>query len=132
VDSSFARAFGGVAGSGNNPTDRGPPGVKHHALGDAHGIPLAGAITPEIKGLLPLVDRAGPLDQATDEPKQHPKTIHGDRAYASEPHRDRLRAWGIDPKLAKRFTEHGSGLGTSVGWSSGFTRGCTVSGSCGS
>src|SRR5438270_9718120 len=30
VDSSFARAFGGVEGSGKNPTDRARPGVKHH------------------------------------------------------------------------------------------------------
>src|SRR3979409_1825616 len=42
ADSSFARAFGGVAGSGKNPTDRGRPGVKHHALVDGQGIPLAG------------------------------------------------------------------------------------------
>src|SRR5579884_1203703 len=30
VDSTFARAFGGVEGSGKNPTDRGRPGVKQH------------------------------------------------------------------------------------------------------
>src|SRR5205823_6884071 len=40
IDASFARAFGGVEGSGPNPTDRGRPGVKHHALVDAQGIPL--------------------------------------------------------------------------------------------
>jgi transposase len=115
VDSSFSRAFGGVEGSGKNPTDRGRPGVKHHALVDGHGIPLAGDITPantpEIKELLPLVDSAGPLDNATDVPKHRPKKIYGDRAYDSEPHREKLRARGIDPKLAKRYTEHGSGLG---------------------
>ena len=41
VDSTFARAFGGVEGSGKNPTDRGRPGVKQHVLVDGHGIPLA-------------------------------------------------------------------------------------------
>src|SRR5689334_23396039 len=32
IDSTSARAFGGVEGSGKNPTDRGRPGVKQHIL----------------------------------------------------------------------------------------------------
>jgi transposase len=115
VDSSFARAFGGVAGSGKNPTDRGRPGVKHHAFVDGNGIPLAGDITPanvpEIKELLPLVDSAGPLNEETMEPEHRPGKVYADRAYDSEPHREELRRRGIDPRLAKRYTEHGSGLG---------------------
>jgi len=115
VDSSFARAFEGVEGSGPNPTDRGRPGVKHHALVDAHGIPLAAdstpANTPDIKELLPLVDSAGPLDEETGEPKHRPEEVYADRAYDSEPHREQVRGRGIEPKLAKRYTEHGSGLG---------------------
>jgi transposase len=35
----------------------------------------------------------------------------GDRAYDSEKHRQALRQRGIDPELARRNTEHGSGLG---------------------
>ena len=115
VDSSFARAFGGIEGSGKNPTDRGRPGVKHHVLVDGHGIPLAvdvtPANTPEIKELLPLVDNAGPLDEQTLEPQHQPESVYGDRAYDSEPHREQLRERGIEPKLAKRRTAHGSGLG---------------------
>ena len=115
ADSSFARAFGGVEGSGKNPTDRGRPGVKQHVLVDGHGIPLAAdltpANTPEIKELLPLVDSAGPLDEETGEPRRRPATAYADRAYDSEPHREELRGRGIDPKLARRYTEHGSGLG---------------------
>jgi transposase len=115
VDSSFARAFGGVEGSGKNPTDRGRQGVKHHVLVDANGIPLAvdvtPANTPEINVLLPLVDSAEPLDEETGEPKRRPEAVYGDRAYDSEPHREELRARAIDPKLAKRRTPHGSGLG---------------------
>ena len=115
VDSTFARAFGGVEGSGKNPTDRGRPGVKQHVLVDANGLPLAvdatPANTPEIKELLPLVDSAGPLDEATGEPRHRPAKLYGDRAYDSEPHREELRRRGIDPQLAKRYTEHGSGLG---------------------
>jgi transposase len=115
ADSSFARAFGGVEGSGPNPTDRGRPGVKHHALVDRHSIPLAGVVTPantpEVKALLPLVDSAGPLDDDTGEPQHRPGEVDADRAYDSEPHRQALRDRGIEPKLAKRRTPHGSGLG---------------------
>src|SRR4051794_38212660 len=35
-------AFGGVEGSGKDPTGRGRPGVEQHVLSDAHGTPLAG------------------------------------------------------------------------------------------
>jgi transposase len=115
VDSSLSRAFGGVEGSGKNPTDRGRPGVKHHVLADPPSIPLSNTVTaanrPEIEQLLPLVDTAGPLDEQTGEPKHRPKKVYGDRAYDSEPHREKLRERGIDPKLAKRYTGHGSGLG---------------------
>jgi transposase len=115
VDSSFARAFGGVEGSGPNPTDRGRPGVKHHALVDAQGIPLAGDITPanvpEGKELLPLVDSAGPLDPSTGAPKHRPQEAYADRAYDSKELRRQLEERGIDPKIAKRLTAHGSGLG---------------------
>ena len=114
VDSMFARAFGGVEDSGPNPTDRGRPGVKQHILVDGQGIPLSGDVTPanvpEIKELMPLVDSTGPLDEAGD-PQHRPEKLYGDRAYDSEPHREELRKRGIEPHLAKRRTEHGSGLG---------------------
>ena len=115
VDSSFARAFGGVEGSGKNPTDRGRPGVKQHVLVDGQGIPLAGdltpANTPDVKELLPLVDSIGPADDQTGEPQHRPEKVYADRAYDSEPHREKLRERGMEPKLAKRRTNHGSGLG---------------------
>lgn len=132
VDGSFARAFGGVAESGRNPTDRGRPGVKQHLVVDAQGIPLAADVTPanvpEIKELLPVVDAAGPL-KANGEPKRRPKVLYADRAYDSEPHREQLRKRGIEPKLAKRNTEHGSGLGKfrwvaerTISWLHGFRK----------
>jgi transposase len=114
VDGTFARAFGGVEGSGPSPTDRGRPGVKQHALTDANGVPLAAESTaanvPEVKRLLPLLDRCGPLSEE-GEPPRLPGAVYADRAYDSEPHREELRDRGIDPKLAKRRTKHGSGLG---------------------
>jgi transposase len=115
ADSSFARAFGGIEGSWKNPTDRGRPGVKHHALVDGHGIPLAGDVTPantpDLRELLPLVDSAGPLHEATGEPQHRPEAVYADRAYDSEPHRQELRERRIEPRLARRGTAHGSGLG---------------------
>jgi transposase len=132
VDSTFARAFGGVEGSGPNPTDRGRPGVKQHVLVDAQGIPLAGAVTaanvPEVKELLPLVDRCGPLDEQ-GAPRRRPEEVDGDRAYDSEPHREELRQRSVEPKLAKRNTGHGSGLGVfrwvverTISWLHGFRK----------
>jgi transposase len=132
VDSTFARAFGGVEGSGKNPTDRGRPGVKQHVLVDANGVPLAGDATPanlpEIKELLPLVDNCGPLDEA-EEPRRLPRKMYGDRAYDSEPHREALRERGIEPELAKRNTAHGSGVGVyrwiverTLSWAHGFRK----------
>src|SRR5438309_18151 len=82
------------------------PGRKHPGLVDGQGIPLAVEVTPanppEIKALLPLVDSAGPLDEATAEPAHRPAAVYGDRGYDAEPHREQLRARGIDPQLAKR------------------------------
>lgn len=132
VDSTFARAWGGVEGSGPNPTDRGRPGLKQHILVDANGVPLAGdatsANTPEIKDLLPLVESCGPLDE-NGQPRRLPEKVYGDRAYDSKPHRAELRGRGIEPKLAKRQTASGSGLGVyrwvverTISWLHGFRK----------
>jgi transposase len=132
IDSTFARALGGVEGSGKNPTDRGRPGVKQHILVDANGVPLAGDVTPanvpEVKELLPLVDGCGPSDE-DGEPRRRPHKVYGDRAYDSEPHREQLRQRNIEPKIAKRNTGHGSGLGVyrwvverTISWLHGFRK----------
>lgn len=114
VDGTSARAFGGVGGSGKNPTDRGRPGVKQHLPVDGHGIPPAVDVTPananEITERLPPIDAAGPLDDG-GEPRRFPGAVYADRAYDSEPHRRALRRRGIVPHPAERNTEHGSGLG---------------------
>jgi transposase len=132
IDSTFARALGGAEESGPNPTDRGRPGVKQHVLVDANGIPLAGDVTPanvpEVKELLALVDTCGPLDEQ-GEPQQRPEELYGDRAYDSQPHREELRQRQVEPKLAERNTEHGSGLGVfrwvverTISWLHGFRK----------
>jgi transposase len=132
VDSTFARALGGVEGSGKNPTDRGRPGVKQHVLVDAKGIPLAADVTPanvpEIKELLPLADSCGPPDER-GRPRRRPQKLYGDRAYDSQPHREELQERGVEPNLAKRRAGHGSGLGVyrwvverTISWLHGFRK----------
>ncbi|CAG9257149.1 hypothetical protein BDI4_540011 [Burkholderia diffusa] len=83
-----ARCWGGRK-AGPNPTDRARPNAKHDILVDA---------IPPIRGV-----RGRPL--------RKPKVIYGDRGYDSDTHRQRLRDRGIRPVIARRRTEHGSGLG---------------------
>jgi transposase len=115
ADSTKARALGGGDDTGPNPTDRGKPGTKHHVLTDAQGIPLAvtvtGANVPDVNELLPLVDAVPPVGGKVGHPRQRPDELYADRAFDSDPHREELKARGIEPKIAKRGTEHGSGLG---------------------
>lgn len=115
VDSSSVRAVGGGEKTGPNPTDRRKPGSKHHVLTDAHGIPLNAILTEanrnDVTQLLPLIDTAPFVAGKPGHPRKHPDSVYADRAYDSQPHRRELRKRGIEPFLAKRYTEHGSGLG---------------------
>jgi len=115
ADSTKARALGGGDDTGPNPTDRSKLGTKHHVITDAQGIPLwvtvTGANAADVTQLMPLVDGIPNLSGEEDGETIKPKTLYADRAYDSEPHRDKLRDQGIEPKIAKRRTEHGSGLG---------------------
>ena len=101
--------------TGPNPTDRSKPGSKHHILTDAQGTPLSstvtGANTHDVTQLIPLVDAIPPIKGKRGRPRCRPRRVQADRAYDSEPHRRELRKRNIQPVLAKRNTEHGSGLG---------------------
>lgn len=101
--------------TGPNPTDRGKPGSKHHVLTDANGVPLVvrltGANAHDLTELLDLVDGIPPLQGKRGRPRRRPARVQGDRGYDSEPHRRALRSRGIEPVLARRGEEHGSGLG---------------------
>jgi transposase len=132
IDATYARAFGGVAGSGPNPTDRGRPGVKQHLMVDAGGLPVAGITTganvADVTQLVPLMDAAGP-QHPEGGPIHRPGAAYADRGYDSEPHRQQLRDRGTDPHLAKRRTPHGSGLGVfrwvverTISWLHGFRK----------
>lgn len=101
--------------TGPNPTDRRKAGSKHHVATDAQGIPLATRVTAanrnDITQLLPLIDAIPPVAGKRGRPRRRPDKAQGDRAYDSEPHRRELRRRKIEPVLAKRNTEHGTGLG---------------------
>ncbi|WP_155637957.1 IS5 family transposase [Burkholderia cepacia] len=115
VDSSSVRAVGAGGKTGPNPTDRARPGSKHHILVDANGVPivaiLTGANTNDVTQLLPLVDAIPPIRGVRGRPLRKPGVVYADRGYDSTRHRRALRERGIRPVIAKRRTEHGSGLG---------------------
>ena len=101
--------------TGPNPTDRRKAGTKHHVLTDGHGIPLATTITGanrhDVTQLIPLIDAIPPIYGQPGRPRHRPDAAYADRAYDSQPHRRALRQRGIAPHLARRRTEHGTGLG---------------------
>jgi len=109
-----ASSFWG-AKTGPNPTDRRKKGSKHHLVTDGNGLPLAvkltGANRHDVTQLLPLLDSIPPIAGKAGRPRCKPDSVLGDRGYDSEPHRQELRHKRIEPVLAKRRTENGSGLG---------------------
>ncbi|EXJ01749.1 transposase [Burkholderia pseudomallei MSHR6137] len=109
-----SRRWGGPK-TGPNPTDRARPGSKHHIVTDANGTPLAailiGANVNDVTQLLPLIDSIPPIRGLRGHPLHRPRVVYADHGYDSERHRQALRNRGIEPVIAKRRTEHGSGLG---------------------
>jgi transposase len=100
---------------GPSPVDRARPGSKHHLIVDAHEIPLAVSLTGgnrnDVTQLLPLVDQLGPVAGKVGRPRQHTDRVIADRGYDHDKHRRELWKRGIKPVIARRGTEHGSGLG---------------------
>jgi transposase len=101
--------------TGPNPTDRAKLGSKRHLICDGRGVPLAvhltGANRNDSPQALALVDAIPPLQGKRGRPRQRPDCVFGDRGYDAEAIRQGLRDRRIIPFLAKRNTEHGSGLG---------------------
>jgi transposase len=106
----------GGSQTGPSPVDRGRPGSKHHLLVDAGGIPLAWSLTGsnrnDVEQLLPLLEAVPAVAGRVGRPRRRPESVVGDRGYDSDRHRQELRQRGIRPFIARRQTEHGSGLGS--------------------
>jgi len=119
IDSTMVPAPGGGDATGPNPTDRSKSGTKHTLMVDGNGIPLAlrtsGANTSDQKEILPIITEFPKVKGKQGRPKELPDEAYADRGYDSEATRLLLRWLGIEPKIAKRRAEHGSGLGT-VRW----------------
>jgi transposase len=61
--------------------------------------------------LLPLIEAIPPIKGEVGAPLTKPAEVIGDRGYDSDSHRMGLSVKGIRATLARRRTEHGSGLG---------------------
>lgn len=83
---------------------------------DGQGTPLAvahtGANTHESEVAIALVDAVPAIKQRRGGRRKRPDEVLADRAYdAEEKIRQPLRRRHVTPLIAKRRTEHGSGLG---------------------
>lgn len=109
------RGFWG-AQTGPNPTDRGKNGSKRHLACDGKGTPLAlvhtGANVHDSQQAIPLIDAIPPIKRPGGGRQRRPDKAFADRAYDAEDKiRQAFRDRRIEPFIAKRGTEHGSGLG---------------------
>jgi transposase len=115
VDSSHIRAMKGGPATGPAPVDRGKTGSKHHVIVEAHGIPPAtittGGNRNDATRLIPLIEAVPPIRGKRGQPLRRPRHLYADRGYDHDLYRGRVRRFEITPHIARRGTEHGSGLG---------------------
>jgi transposase len=115
VDSVILRAFGGGEEAGPSPVDRRKLGTKHTILVDRNGVPLAIRTAPANRSdqveLIPIVIEFPIVGGKPGRPKEHPDELYADRGFDNDWARALLQWLGITPKIARRKTEHGSGLG---------------------
>ena len=75
-------------------------------------IDHTGANVHDSEMAIPLVESIPPIKQPQGRPRKRPDNVFADRAYdAEEKIRQPLRQRNVTPQIAKRNTEHGSGLG---------------------
>ena len=115
ADGVILRAFGGGAASGPSPVGRRKPGTKHTLLVDRRGAPLAIRTAPagasDHTQILPAVLDFPRVGGTAGRPKERPDALLADRGYDSDATRALLAWLGIEPKIARRKTPHGGGLG---------------------
>ncbi|SOR76664.1 delta-60 repeat domain protein [Streptomyces chartreusis NRRL 3882] len=104
---------GGVGverGRSPSPGNRGKAGSKHHVIVEAHGIPLATALTGgnrnDVTELIPLIRAVPPIRGKCGQPLRRPKHLCVDCGYDHECYRDQVRRFDITPHIARRGTEH--------------------------
>ena len=60
---------------------------------------------------MPLIQAIPPVRGRRGRPRQRPDAVYADRGYDHDKYRKQVREKGITPVIARRGTEHGSGLG---------------------
>jgi transposase len=65
----------------------------------------------DVNEILELVNEVPAISGVRGAPRYRFDELYADRAYDSEPVRQALREVGVEPQIARRNTEHGSGLG---------------------
>jgi transposase len=60
---------------------------------------------------VPLIERVPAVRGKVGRPRQRPGRLIADRGYDHDKYRRLVRQRGIKPVIARRQTEHGSGLG---------------------
>ena len=82
---------------------------------DGGGVPIVAQVTAanvnDMKQVLALVNAVPPIAGQPGAPRYRFDTLYADRGYDCDADRDALREVGIVPCIARRNTEHGSGLG---------------------
>ena len=115
IDSSHVRARGGGEGPAPARWTGGRRGASTSSsptpAGSRWRRPSRRPTVPDVKGLEPAVDAMPPVRGKPGRPRRRPRELYGDRGFDSDPHRRRLRRRGIRPRIARRGTAHGSGLG---------------------
>lgn len=76
---------------------------------------LTGGNRHDSTQLIPLVQALPVIRGKRGRPWQRPHWLYADRGYDYDHHRRTLRAMGIVPRVARKNTAHGSGLGA-VRW----------------
>lgn len=109
VDGSHLRGVKGGAKTGPSPVDRGKTGSKHHVIVEAHGIPLATTLTGGNRN--DVTQLTPPIRSKRGRPPRCPDRVYADRGYDHDKYCRHVREFGIRPVIARRGTEHGSGLG---------------------
>jgi transposase len=111
----YVRAFGGGEQTGPSPVGRSELGTKHTLLVSHSGVPpairTAGANASDHTRIIPLVLAFPEVGGQPGRPKELPDEPYADRGYDSDSTRWLPRWLGIEPRIAKRNTPHGSGLG---------------------
>ena len=72
---------------------------------------MTGGNRNDVTQLVPLVERVPAVRGKVGRPRRRPDRVTADRGYDHDKYRRELRARRIKPEIARRQTEHGSGLG---------------------